>query len=301
MSLCESIDTLAMAYLDDELAAEERHELEPHLTECAACRDAPRARTRRPQHDRARARGAACARHAARADRPRARRAGTRSRRRSSAGAGRQYLLPGSRDRRGRRGDRAVRRRASAERAEASRQRSRKQAIKQSNALAAARGPGREHRPWLRSTSRRVQPPQFVENRGELLGARLLPEWHQRPRRGGDDVPGPAARQGTVPARCVRRSTTSATTRCATARRCGSMTARCTCSSRATTAADCRRSCRTSRPTRRVHVHGARAVGQRADLASSAAQISSVRRRAAPRNCSQSLWRPSIRGGFVKP
>ena len=38
MSLCKSIDTLSMAYLDDELAAEERHELEAHLTECAACR-----------------------------------------------------------------------------------------------------------------------------------------------------------------------------------------------------------------------------------------------------------------------
>ena len=38
MSLCESIDTLAMAYLDDELAAEEKHEIEMHLTECAACR-----------------------------------------------------------------------------------------------------------------------------------------------------------------------------------------------------------------------------------------------------------------------
>ena len=38
MSLCDSIDTLAMAYLDDELAAEERHELEAHLTECTECR-----------------------------------------------------------------------------------------------------------------------------------------------------------------------------------------------------------------------------------------------------------------------
>src|SRR5512143_2901233 len=38
MSLCKSIDTLSMAYLDDELAAEERHELEAHLTECATCR-----------------------------------------------------------------------------------------------------------------------------------------------------------------------------------------------------------------------------------------------------------------------
>lgn len=38
MSVCNSIDTLSMAYLDDELAAEERHELESHLTECASCR-----------------------------------------------------------------------------------------------------------------------------------------------------------------------------------------------------------------------------------------------------------------------
>lgn len=38
MSLCKTIDTLSMSYLDDELAAEERHELEAHLTECASCR-----------------------------------------------------------------------------------------------------------------------------------------------------------------------------------------------------------------------------------------------------------------------
>jgi len=38
MSLCESIDTLAMAYLDDELASEERRELETHLHDCNACR-----------------------------------------------------------------------------------------------------------------------------------------------------------------------------------------------------------------------------------------------------------------------
>ena len=38
MSLCESIDTLAMAYLDGELATAERHELETHLTECASCK-----------------------------------------------------------------------------------------------------------------------------------------------------------------------------------------------------------------------------------------------------------------------
>ena len=38
MSLCTSIDTLSMAFLDDELAGEERRELELHLLECAACR-----------------------------------------------------------------------------------------------------------------------------------------------------------------------------------------------------------------------------------------------------------------------
>ncbi|HEY4059811.1 MAG TPA: zf-HC2 domain-containing protein [Kofleriaceae bacterium] len=46
MSLCESIDTLAMTYLDDELASEERRELELHLGECQMCRihvDAERA------------------------------------------------------------------------------------------------------------------------------------------------------------------------------------------------------------------------------------------------------------------
>ena len=38
MSLCNSIDTLAMAFLDDELAGEERRELELHLFDCASCR-----------------------------------------------------------------------------------------------------------------------------------------------------------------------------------------------------------------------------------------------------------------------
>jgi anti-sigma factor RsiW len=38
MSLCQSIDTLSMAFLDDELAAEERRELELHLLDCPPCR-----------------------------------------------------------------------------------------------------------------------------------------------------------------------------------------------------------------------------------------------------------------------
>ncbi|MEO7730077.1 MAG: zf-HC2 domain-containing protein [Kofleriaceae bacterium] len=46
MSLCQSIDTLSMAFLDDELASQERRELELHLIDCAVCRlhvDAERA------------------------------------------------------------------------------------------------------------------------------------------------------------------------------------------------------------------------------------------------------------------
>lgn len=38
MRLCDHIDTLAMAYLDDELAVEERRELELHLLDCAPCK-----------------------------------------------------------------------------------------------------------------------------------------------------------------------------------------------------------------------------------------------------------------------
>ena len=37
-SLCESIEPTAMMYLDDELAPEERRELELHLVECEGCR-----------------------------------------------------------------------------------------------------------------------------------------------------------------------------------------------------------------------------------------------------------------------
>ena len=38
-SLCDTIDTLAMVFLDDELDAAERRELELHLHDCAACRE----------------------------------------------------------------------------------------------------------------------------------------------------------------------------------------------------------------------------------------------------------------------
>jgi anti-sigma factor RsiW len=38
MTLCQSIETLSMAFLDDELVAEERRELELHVLDCASCR-----------------------------------------------------------------------------------------------------------------------------------------------------------------------------------------------------------------------------------------------------------------------
>jgi anti-sigma factor RsiW len=38
MTLCQNIETLSMAFLDDELVAEERRELELHLLDCASCR-----------------------------------------------------------------------------------------------------------------------------------------------------------------------------------------------------------------------------------------------------------------------
>src|SRR3954468_12750207 len=38
MTLCQSIETLSMAFLDDELVAEEHRELELHLLDCASCR-----------------------------------------------------------------------------------------------------------------------------------------------------------------------------------------------------------------------------------------------------------------------
>ncbi len=37
--VCNSIDTLSMSYLDEELAPEEKRELELHLLDCSSCRD----------------------------------------------------------------------------------------------------------------------------------------------------------------------------------------------------------------------------------------------------------------------
>lgn len=37
--VCDTIDTLSMSYLDEELASEEKRELELHLLECVSCRE----------------------------------------------------------------------------------------------------------------------------------------------------------------------------------------------------------------------------------------------------------------------
>ena len=145
MSLCESIDTLSMAYLDDELAAEERHELEAHLCECAACRahlDSERSEQDLRAQGARRAAGARPAARAARAARSTTKIAACQRRRWS------QYLLPGSAMvRRGRR-DRDVRRRrqptASRRSAPVARE-----AVRQQMRDAAARSAGRDTGAWL--------------------------------------------------------------------------------------------------------------------------------------------------------
>ena len=160
MSLCESIDTLSMAYLDDELAAEERRELELHLHRCASCRAARRRRARRARADPQGARRAAGARPAARAARARARRRGrrgvARERRRWT-----QLAAAGLGD--GRRGRRArgVRRRRTGRPAGRS-ARSRSEAMRQRRARCRSRSRAR-HRPVaapaLRAASSRRSSP----------------------------------------------------------------------------------------------------------------------------------------------
>jgi anti-sigma factor RsiW len=172
MSLCKSIDTLAMAYLDDELAAEERHELEAHLTECASCRvtlDGERADLAMikraiagpPASDMFRARlGQALDEADASAVKE--------QRRRWS-----RYLLPGS----------AMAAAAAAialfvsvqttpERAAGKVAHEVTKHVKRTYPLEVQ---GASTGPWLRQHFASVEPPQFVEPGTHLLGARLLP------------------------------------------------------------------------------------------------------------------------------
>ena len=172
MSLCQSIDTLSMAFLDDELATEERRELELHLLDCTSCRhhvDGERA-------DLELVRKALVAPPASALLKARISRAldaedaaaARRDRRRWS-----QWLLPGS----------AMLAAAAAIMvfvgvgAPSSREGSavaRDVAKQQTHALP-LEVQGASTGPWLRDHFAPVEPPQFTEPGIALLGARLLP------------------------------------------------------------------------------------------------------------------------------
>lgn len=173
MSLCKTIDTLSMAYLDDELAAEERHELEAHLTECASCRAtleqerADRSMIRRalatpPAPDLLRAKLARALDHQDRVE--------TKEQRRRWS----SYLLPTS----------AIMSAAAAIAVFISVQGPTPQkaasvahdAVRQTSRSLPLEVQGASTGPWLQQHfSGDVQPPQFVENGAQLIGARLLP------------------------------------------------------------------------------------------------------------------------------
>ena len=172
MSLCESIETLSMAFLDDELAALERSELELHLLDCAACRQhvdgargelalVRRALAAPPASDLLKARIAQAldAEDAA---------ATRRERRRWS-----QWLLPGSAIVAaaaalllfvgvGAQGDRG----GSAVTDDIARQEIRRLPLEVQGASTGG---------WLRDHFGPVEPPEFAEPGVVLLGARLLP------------------------------------------------------------------------------------------------------------------------------
>jgi len=172
MSLCQSIDTLSMAFLDDELAAEERRELELHLLDCAVCRvhvDAERA-------DIALVRKALVAPPASALLKARISRAldaedavaARRERRRWS-----QWALPGS----------AIAAAAAAilvfvglgaQRPVGSATALTDVAKQQTHALP-LEVQGASTGPWLRANFAPVEPPRFTEPGIALLGARLLP------------------------------------------------------------------------------------------------------------------------------
>jgi anti-sigma factor RsiW len=172
MSLCQSIETLSMAFLDDELAVEERRELELHLLSCATCRqhvDSERGELElvrkaliappAPELLKARIARALDAEDGA---------AARRQRRRWS-----QWMLPGSAMAAaaaaillfvgvGPAGDRA----GSAVANDVTLQQGRDLPFEVRGASTG---------PWLRANFAPVEPPRFTEPGIELLGARLLP------------------------------------------------------------------------------------------------------------------------------
>lgn len=171
MSLCKSIDTLSMAYLDDELAAEERHELEAHLTECAACR----AQLEQERADKAMLHRALVAPPASDLFRAKVMRALDEEDRASQKTQRRrwfQYVLPGS---------------AMAAAAAAMlmffnvQGTTHKPSASINSAAKVTKRPlplevqGASTGPWLRANFAPVEPPQFSEASARLMGGRLLP------------------------------------------------------------------------------------------------------------------------------
>jgi anti-sigma factor RsiW len=173
-ALCTTIDTLAMAFLDDELAAEERRELELHLLDCATCRhhvDAERA-------DLDALRKALVAPPAPALLKARIARvldaedvAVTKTTRRRLT----QWMLPGS----------AMLAAAAAilvfvglplgDGGNSRQQTALKDVAKQQTHALPLEVQGASTGPWLRANFAPVEPPQFTEPGIALLGARLLP------------------------------------------------------------------------------------------------------------------------------
>jgi len=174
MSLCKTIDTLAMAYLDDELAAEERHELEAHLTECASCRDM----LERERADRSMIRRALAAPPASDVLRARITRALDEQVREDTKQQRRRwtsYVLPSS----------AIAAAAAAlavfvaVQTPSSTQKVAnvaQDAVRQSSRALPLEVQGPGTGPWLQQHfASDITPPQFVDESTQLLGARLLP------------------------------------------------------------------------------------------------------------------------------
>jgi anti-sigma factor RsiW len=172
-ALCSSIDTLSMAFLDDELAAEERRELELHLIDCAGCRqhvDSERA-------DLEMLRKALVAPPASMMLKARIGKAldaedaaATKTTRRRLT----QWMLPGS----------AILAAAAAILvfvglplgvSDSRQQTALKDVAKQQTHALPLEVQGASTGPWLRQNFAPVEPPQFTEPGIALLGARLLP------------------------------------------------------------------------------------------------------------------------------
>jgi anti-sigma factor RsiW len=174
MTVCNSIDTLSMAYLDDELATEERHEIEAHLTECASCRGM----LERERADRSMIRRALAAPAAPDMLRTRLNRALDEQDRAESKEQRRRwssYLLPTS----------SILAAAAAIAVFVGVQAPTSQkvaatvaqdAVRQTQRSLPLEVQGASTGPWLQEHfANDIQPPQFDENGGQLIGARLLP------------------------------------------------------------------------------------------------------------------------------